>query len=144
MSASDTQSMTLKSAAPLRFARYWWLAGWLMVLFITVSCLEPPRYVPDLHVGDKLEHAGAFFGLTFWFGGLMPRRSYSRLALLMLLFGAGIEVAQGAMGWGRDMDIRDFAADSLGVAAALGFIYTGLGMWMWQIERILGLSCDPP
>jgi len=47
------------------------------------------------------------------------------------------------MGWGRDMDFWDFAADAIGVAVASGGLYVGLGMWTWQIERILGLSCEP-
>jgi len=143
MSLHDGQEAAFEPSAALRLARYWWIAGWLLVAFITLSCLEPPRYVPDLHVSDKLEHAGAFFSLTVWFGGLVRRRRYPVLGLWMLLFGAGIELAQGAMGWGRDMDVWDFAADAVGVAFALGAIYGGLGMWMWQIERILGLSCEP-
>ncbi|HUK03226.1 MAG TPA: hypothetical protein VLW26_13190 [Steroidobacteraceae bacterium] len=124
--------------------RLWWIIGWLLLIFITVSCLEPPQYVPNLHVNDKLEHAGAFFGLTFWFGGLVRRRSYPYLVLWMLALGGGIEIAQGAMGWGRDMDIWDFVADSVGVAIAVTLLYLGLGDWLARIERLLGLSRAPP
>jgi VanZ family protein len=109
-------------------------------LFITASCLEPARYVPDFHVSDKLEHAGAYFGMTFWFGGLVHRRRYLILAFWMLAFGAGIEVAQGLMRLGRTADVWDFAADAVGIAAALALVYIGLGSWMWRIERLLGLS----
>ena len=124
--------------------RLWWIIGWLLLIFITVSCLEPPQYVPNLHVNDKLEHAGAFFGLTFWFGGLVRRRSYPYLALWMLALGGGIEIAQGAMGWGRDMDIWDFVADSVGVAIAVTLLLLGLGDWLARIERLLWLSRAPP
>ena len=96
----------------LRLARLWWAIGWGMVVYITISCLEPPRYVPDLHLWDKLEHALAFGGMTFWFGGLGRPARYPLIAILMLLFGGGIEIAQGAMGLGRDEDIMDFVADS--------------------------------
>ncbi|HTT00830.1 MAG TPA: hypothetical protein VMG11_01980 [Steroidobacteraceae bacterium] len=143
MTLAHARDAAFEPSVALRFARYWWIAGWMLVAFITVSCLEPPRYVPDLHVSDKLEHAGAFFCLTLWFGGLVRRQRYPLLGLWMLLFGAGIELAQGVMGWGRDMDFWDFAADAIGVAVASGGLYVGLGMWTWQIERILGLSCEP-
>jgi VanZ family protein len=127
----------------LRLARIWWTAGWLIVAFITVSCLEPPRYVPNLHLWDKLEHALAFYGMTVWFGGLIRERSYLKLAGWMLLFGAGIEVAQGVMGLGRDADVMDFAADTVGVAVALAMVYLGLGTWTERMERLFGLSLEP-
>jgi VanZ family protein len=127
----------------LRFARIWWAMGWFIVAFITVSCLEPPRYVPNLHLWDKAEHALAFYGMTVWFGGLIRERSYWRLAAWMLLFGASIEVAQGVMGLGRDMDVMDFAADTIGVAIALVMLYLGLGSWTERFERIFGLSLEP-
>jgi VanZ family protein len=130
-------------APKLRFARIWWTIGWLIVAFITVSCLEPPRYVPNLHMWDKLEHALAFYGMTVWFGGLIRERSYWRLAGWMLLFGASIEVAQGVMGLGRDADVMDFAADAVGVAIALAMVYLGLGSWTERIERLFGLSLEP-
>jgi hypothetical protein len=44
------------------------------------------------------------------------------------------------MGWGRDADILDWAADSVGVAIAMVLLYAGLGSGMWWIERRLGLS----
>jgi VanZ family protein len=137
------QTPSVQLAPQLKLARLWWMAGWVIVLFITISCLEPPRYVPDLHVSDKVEHAGAYFGMTFWFGGLLRRRRYLLLAFWMLLFGAGIEVAQGLMGLGRTADVWDFAADAVGIAIALALVYIGLGSWMWRIEQFLGLSREP-
>jgi VanZ family protein len=143
MSASAAQMQRLLRQKTLRFPRLWWAAGWALLLFILISTLEPPRYVPDLHVSDKLEHAGAFFLLTFWFGGLLERRHYPAMALGMLILGASIEVAQGAMGWGRTEDVWDFVADSEGVLLAAVCIYAGLGLWMVQVERLLGLSPKP-
>jgi len=127
----------------LAFPHLWWLIGWALVLFILYSTLAPSQYVPNLHVWDKLEHGGAFFGLTLWFGGLIRRNRYALLAFWMLLFGAGIELAQGYMGWGRHMDIHDFYADAIGVA--VGFVLLGFGLNQWAVyaERILGLSREP-
>jgi VanZ family protein len=127
----------------LRLPRLWWSLGWAMVLFILVSCLEPPRYVPDLHLWDKAEHAIAFFGLTFWFGGLVRRSRYPVVAVLMLLLGGGIEIAQGAMGWGRDEDIMDFVADTVGVSVALVALYLGLGGWTRWVEQFIWRSREP-
>jgi VanZ family protein len=130
--------MTRAEAGPqLRLRRLWWGLGWFMVLFILASTLSPARYVPDLHLWDKAEHAIAFFGLTFWFGGLVSRQRYPVVAFVMLLLGGGLEIAQGAMNWGRDEDIMDFVADSVGVSIALVLLYAGLGAWIQWVERLL-------
>ncbi len=125
------------SAPHLRLARLWWAVGWAMVLYITASCLEPPRYVPNLHLWDKAEHALAFFGMSVWFGGLARRSRYPVIGVLMLLFGGAIEIAQGAMGLGRDADVMDWVADAVGIAVALGLLYLGLGGWARWIEALI-------
>lgn len=130
-------------APHLEFPQFWWIVGWALVLFILYSTLAPSQYVPDLHVWDKLEHAGAFFGLTMWFGGLIRPRRYPLLTVCMLLLGGGIEIAQGIMNWGRDMDIHDFIADAVGIAIALALLGMGLGKWAVYAERILGLGREP-
>ena len=142
MSVSELQLVRTAAGPELRLARLWWALGWAMVLFIAVSCLEPPRYVPNLHLWDKLEHALAFFGMTFWFGGLVRRGRYPVVAVLMLLFGGGIEIAQGAMRLGRDEDIMDFVADSVGISIALVLLYAGLGAWISWIERFIWRTRD--
>jgi VanZ family protein len=144
MSSPEVARVSAQARANLQLVRIWWAAGWILVLFISISCLEPSRYVPNLHLWDKLEHALAFFGLTFWFGGLVRRRAYPLLVLWMLLFGAGIEVAQGVMGLGRDADVWDWVADSVGVALAITLVYLGLGSWMFRIEQLLGLARERP
>jgi VanZ family protein len=143
MSVSELQMARGAAAPELRLARLWWALGWAMVLFIAVSCLEPPRYVPNLHLWDKFEHALAFFGMTFWFGGLVRRGRYPVVAVLMLLFGGGIEIAQGAMKLGRDEDIMDFVADAVGVSVALALLYLGLGAWTSWVERLIWRTREP-
>ena len=127
----------------LRLARLWWALGWAMVVFITVSCLEPPRYVPNLHLWDKAEHALAFGGMALWFGGLVRRSRYLVVGFVMLLFGGGIEIAQGVMRWGRDMDIMDFLADGVGISIALIALYLGLGAWACWVERVIWPPREP-
>ncbi|MDB6088955.1 MAG: hypothetical protein JWN85_1739 [Gammaproteobacteria bacterium] len=143
MSTPETQAPRMEAGAGLRLAPLWWAVGWAIVVFITFSCLEPARYAPNLHLWDKLEHATAFCGMTCWFGGLVRRRRYLWIVFWMLLFGAGIEVAQGLMRLGRSADVLDFTADSVGVAVALTLLYLGLGSWTRWIERLVGLSREP-
>ncbi len=137
MSLLEVQSAPVEHARHLRLARLWWGIGWAMVLFIAVSCLEPARYVPDVHLWDKAEHALAFFGMSVWFGGLVRRARYPLVALAMLLFGGGIEIAQGLMGWGRDADILDFVADGVGITVAMILLYLGLGAWTRWVEGLI-------
>jgi VanZ family protein len=143
MSAPEVRIPRLEAGPTLRLGPFWWTVGWAVVAFITVCCLEPARYVPNLHLWDKLEHASAFFGMTCWFGGLVRRKRYLWIAFWLLVFGAGIEVAQGLMKLGRTADVRDFAADSVGVAVALLLLYLGLGSWTRWIEQLVGLSREP-
>ena len=124
-----------------RLAALWWVLGWAMVLFVCYATLAPSRDVPDLNINDKLEHATAFCGLTFWFGGLVRRRRYWVLGVVLSAFGAAIEVAQGTMGWGRDMDVHDWMADSGGILVALGlliWIPRGRGSWLQWVESRIG------
>jgi VanZ family protein len=143
MNASNSLRMARRDEPPeLRLSRLWWAIGWAMVLYILVSCLEPPRYVPNLHLWDKAEHALAFFGLSAWFGGLTRRSRYPIIAVAMLLMGGAIEIAQGTMGLGRDMDVLDFVADAVGIAMATALLYLGLGAWTRWIERLIWRSRD--
>jgi VanZ family protein len=125
-----------------QLAGLWWALGWAMVLFILYATLAPSTYVPDMHMNDKLEHATAFFGMTFWFGGLVRRQRFWVLGALMSALGAAIEVAQGTMGLGRDMDIHDWIADTCGVLIALAILLfcvpRSRGSWLRWVESLAG------
>jgi VanZ family protein len=140
MSVPELRIARPETGPELHFARLWWAIGWAMVLYILISCLEPARYVPNLHLWDKAEHSLAFFGLSVWFGGLVRRSRYPLLALALALMGGAIEIAQGTMGLGRDMDIMDFVADSVGITVALLALYLGLGAWARWIEGLFWRS----
>lgn len=130
------------AGGPPRLAKLWWALGGAMVLCILYATLAPSHDVPDLHLWDKLEHATAFFGMTFWFGGLVRRERFWILGVTMSALGAGIEIAQGTMGLGRDMDIHDWVADSIGVLLALGFLLCvprRRGSWLRWFETLIGL-----
>lgn len=97
---------------PLRIAAYAAAAGILLYL-----CLAPSSDLPKVRLWDKEEHAISWFVLTATGLILSPRRPRA-IALFALGFGAFVEVVQGLMGFGRDADIHDVYADSIGIVAA--------------------------
>ncbi len=64
----------------------------------------------------QAQHALAFWGLTGWALLLWPL-SALRVVLGMLAYGAGLELAQCAVGW-RFAEWADVAADAVGVGLA--------------------------
>lgn len=126
---------------PLKFSVLWWTTGWVIVALVTWGSLSPAgQETHGWWPPDKVMHFGAYCGMAFWFAGTMHRRLYPYLALFLLLFGGGIEIAQGLMGYGRDADWRDLLANAMGIGTALILAYAGLGSWMAKFERKLGLS----
>lgn len=90
----------------------------LAVAVLLYLTLAPPRDLPTVHLWDKAEHASAWFvltsiGLAFW-----PARP-RLIAGFAFCLGALVEVLQWAMPFGRDCDVRDLLADSVGIALAL-------------------------
>jgi VanZ family protein len=118
----------------LRFRRWWLSVGVLLVLAITVVCLLPSRDLPKLNLWDKAEHAIAFGALAFWFGSIVVRPDLPWVGIAVVAFGGLIELAQGALGGGRDAEWGDVAADAVGVALGLALALTPLGRWASWFE----------
>jgi VanZ family protein len=97
---------------PLRLALY---AGAVAILLYL--CLAPTTALPEAGLGDKWEHAVAWWVLAGLGLILAPRRPRA-IGVFCLALGGAIELAQATMGFGRHGDWRDLAADALGVAAA--------------------------
>lgn len=90
--------------------------GWcLAMVAVTVLALLPIEHLqlPVFDWWDKAQHAMAFAVLTGW-ALLLWHQWAVRVALGMLVFGAGIELAQWAVGW-RFAEWADLAADAAGV-----------------------------
>jgi VanZ family protein len=97
----------------VRFAAYGVAVA--VLLYLT---LAPVSALPPANLWDKAEHGLAWLvlagvGLAFW-----PGRP-GRVAGFAVVLGAMIEVLQATMPLGRDGDVRDLFADSVGVLAAL-------------------------
>jgi VanZ family protein len=89
----------------------------LILMYLT---LAPGKDVPGVGlVWDKAEHALAWAVLT-GAGLLLSTRRRWAIGVFAFLFGAAIEVAQATMPFGRDGDVFDLMADSVGIAVAYG------------------------
>ena len=98
---------------------FWMRAAWFLAMAaVTVLALLPVQHLqlPVLDWWDKAQHAMAFAVLTFWALWVGPRQTMP-VFLGMLAYGAGIELAQWAVGW-RFGEWADWAADAVGVGCA--------------------------
>lgn len=119
----------------LRHPWIWLAFGWLFVVLAVVVSLVPGQKLPDTHVSDKWEHSLGYALLTLWFTGLYSKASYWKVAAGFLAMGISIEIAQGLMPYGRQMDIHDVGANALGIVAGLSIALLGFGRWMTTIEN---------
>ncbi|HWL61330.1 MAG TPA: hypothetical protein VNQ32_00890 [Steroidobacteraceae bacterium] len=122
----------------LRFRHLWFGVGVVIALFTAVVCLMPGNNLPDLRgVSDKVEHFAAFGLLSFWFSSILVRRDLIWMALVLLVFGGLIELAQELMRWGRQGELLDLAADGGGILVGMLLALTPLGRWASWMERLL-------
>ena len=105
----------------------------LLIFFMsTRTSFQPPG--PDFELKDKLAHAMEYsvLGLLL-FGGIGWTVSRSRGVTFLFLFAVGVSI--GALDEllqsyvpGREMDLYDWFADAVGVAAGVGLgVVTGFG-----------------
>ncbi len=117
--------------------RVLWAVGVLLVLLVIVVCLVPQVDLPDAPLNDKWHHLIAYAALSGYFAGLLPRRHWWRLFLCLLALGISIEFAQSTMGLGRHGDVRDVAANALGVMSGLIAARFGVARWPEIPRQIL-------
>jgi VanZ family protein len=119
----------------LRFSQF--LSLWLFwpgVVLIAWGELTPnPPDLGGIFAWDKMEHFTAYFGLASMATlvmGLKPRLAWAFLGII--LFGGALEILQGYTG--RDPDILDFTANSIGAFAGLG---VG-ALFLWLLDPLVG------
>ena len=103
--------MTVKTILRLSF--------WLLLGLILAISTMPAEDAPTVFANDKLNHALAFFTLSLMARLLWPRAKLAILFILLTLFGGGIELLQLTMGFGREADWMDFAADVVAIAVGI-------------------------
>lgn len=120
------------------FRRPWLWAGlWMLaVAVVVVTSLLPAPDLPDLHVGDKIEHFTAYALLAAGAVQLYARRmSWFVVCIALALLGIGLEFAQGALTTTRQMDAADALANSLGVLIGLATAFTPLRDVLLRFDR---------
>lgn len=91
------------------------LIGLILALLVsTTLSLMPSQEVPAGFSWDKLNHWSAFFILTFLACHAYPQRRFWQIALALVAYGIGIEVAQYFTKY-RSADVMDVVADSIGI-----------------------------
>jgi VanZ family protein len=114
----------------VNLSRIEWTVGIVLLVAATIVCLVPGRELPaSFELNDKVSHLVGHGTLAAYFTGLVPRRRWWKIFVLLLMFGAVIEVAQYYMHVGREGDVRDVFANGLGVL--LGLLAGLLGVSRW-------------
>lgn len=119
---------------PVRHPRSWLVIGWVLILLSFYFSLMPAASLPDVGVSDKMEHAAAYAILAVWFAGLYPRSRYIVIGGALFAMGVVIEIAQGAMHVGRQADVKDVIANTIGIIAGLLLAALWLGGWAERID----------
>ena len=119
--------------------RLWWGLGVLLVGVAVLVCLVPGHDLPgSFELNDKLSHLVGHGAMAAYFSGLVPRRSWWKIFVFLLLLGAAIELAQHSMHVGREGDARDMIANSCGAILGLVLGRLGLSRWPQWAGRLLG------
>lgn len=102
----------------------------LYTISIGILSLAHLKEVPELNTGfdDKIAHFVLYAGFClFWFMSFHVLKSKSSLllaALLSIVFGAVIEILQGAVSIHRTTDVFDLVANCLGIFTMALIIYS--------------------
>lgn len=121
--------------------RVWLSCGYLLVLTVLGFSLWPlvSERAMMIPYFDKFLHAFTFMVLMLWFSGLMSRHFYLKLFLILLIYGALIELLQNFTPY-RQMEFNDFVADAIGLVAGWVLARAGLGNWCVWVEKRFNLS----
>ena len=123
----------------MNLQRFWWALGALVVTAAMVVCIMPFSEVPaPLEWNDKVSHLAGHGALAIYFAGLVPRRSWWKIFVFLLLFGIAIEFAQYFMHAGRQGDPRDVLANCAGALLGLAAARLGLARWTEFANWLLG------
>ena len=120
--------------------RLWWLLGAVIVATATYFCLIPGRELPGVFERAAFKPSVAGHGLlALYFSGLVARRGWWKIFLLLVVFGIAIEFAQYYMHNGREGDPRDVVANTIGVLIGLAVARLGGSRWpqfaAWVLRR---------
>jgi VanZ family protein len=111
----------------------WLSLGWALIVVVVYLSLTPKPPSADISQIDKVGHLLAYATLMGWWSQLDTR--HCRLALLFVLLGLAMEIAQGLTDY-RQGDVLDMAANSVGVG--IGWLVSRLRPdWLRLLDRSL-------
>jgi VanZ family protein len=120
---------------PLRYARFWLVAGLLLLGVGFASALAPPP-AGLASLNDKLLHTAGFLVFMVWFGGVFERRFLPAVALALAAYGLLIELLQG-LTHTRQAEELDLVADVAGILLGWLLSTAGLSRWCTKLESWL-------
>lgn len=95
-------------------------SGFALSVAIVLLCALYPLVGEGGGNGDKVLHFAAFYGLALLGAAAFPgRKALIWLAVLLCGYGALIEILQPLPPFGRDRDVFDWVADTIGIALAM-------------------------
>lgn len=114
------------------------LTVYWILLFTGTHLPSMPTGIP--RVSDKWLHFSGFFGLTILLCWVISTRKsavkkFLFIAALTLAYGAFDEISQGFVR-GRVPDIRDFAADALGIFSAIALYATARVVYLKFLNAV--------
>ena len=95
--------------------------------FTLYAAVAPGDDTAGLIPWDKAKHFIVFYGLTFLATTALPKSRFLKIGLVLLGFGIAIEILQGLPIVGRDADVFDIVADTLGI----GFYFGPIIVTQW-------------
>lgn len=107
----------MKLAAPARPFRIALFAA--ACAAVAWASLVPAAELPPVGISDKIEHFVAYAGLALLGAWALPA-TLLWVAAGLAVFGVGVEILQATMELGRQGDLLDALANTLGVVTGLG------------------------
>jgi len=123
----------------MNLQKVWWTLGVVLIAAAIAVCLMPVEDIAaPFEWNDKTSHLVGHGTLALYFAGLVPRRSWWKIFVSLLLMGVSIEIAQHYMHWGRAGDPRDVLANSIGALLGLAVGRLGAARWPELVAWLLG------
>ncbi|MDZ7668496.1 MAG: VanZ family protein [Gammaproteobacteria bacterium] len=114
------------------------LAFWVPLAACTYLALTPSPPTAVFRVSDIILHAFAFTYLTFALGLAMRAPRLGLVGLVMLGYGAFIELAQ-SLEPARHAELKDLLVDAAGIAVGLAALVWAGGWCRRTAHRLAGL-----
>jgi len=118
---------------PLQLKWLWLSIAVALTIVMIVGSLAPAPTGVEFKISDKLIHFLAYGILAGWYGAVFVRARYGWIFVGLFLLGLSLEYGQ--MLTGRDFDLYDQLANTLGIIVALLLCRAGCRYVLVRFER---------